>query len=61
MDAKSIAITASAVGDICIQFCDNTGIVNDLVSWLLLHQTSLLAVVYGESGMSSLSLSKNAA
>jgi len=59
MDAKSLAITASAVGDICLQFCDSTGIVNDLVSWLLLHQTTLLAVVYGESGLSSQSLSEN--
>jgi chromatin structure-remodeling complex subunit RSC3/30 len=53
MDAKSLATAASAVGDICIQFCDSAGIVNDLVSWLLFHQTSLLAVVYGESGLAS--------
>jgi chromatin structure-remodeling complex subunit RSC3/30 len=59
MDAKSLATAASAVSDICIQFCDSAGIVNDLVSWLLLHQTSLLAVVYGESGLSSQSSSEN--
>jgi chromatin structure-remodeling complex subunit RSC3/30 len=53
MDAKTLATTASSVGEICLQFCDYTGIVNDLVSWLLLHQTTLLALVYGESGKSS--------
>ncbi|KAJ5970092.1 uncharacterized protein N7479_000010 [Penicillium vulpinum] len=50
MDPKSLAITATAVGDICLQFCDSSGIVNDIVGWLLLHQVSLLAIVYGESG-----------
>ncbi|CAI7588873.1 unnamed protein product [Penicillium viridicatum] len=49
MDAKSLAITATAVGDICLQFCDSTGIVNDIVAWLLLHHVTLLAIVYGES------------
>ncbi|OQD97268.1 hypothetical protein PENVUL_c084G01138 [Penicillium vulpinum] len=49
MDPKSLAITATAVGDICLQFCDSSGIVNDIVGWLLLHQVSLLAIVYGES------------
>lgn len=56
MDAKSLAITATAVGDICLQFCDSTGIVNDIVGWLLLHQVTLLAIVYGESGLLSRSL-----
>jgi chromatin structure-remodeling complex subunit RSC3/30 len=51
MDAKKLAITATAVGDTCLQFCDSSGIINDIVSWLLLHQTSLLTIVYGESGM----------
>ncbi|KAI3234256.1 hypothetical protein CBS147310_4733 [Penicillium roqueforti] len=50
MDPKSLAVTATAVGDICLQFCDSTGIVNDIVAWLLLHQVTLLAIVYGESG-----------
>jgi chromatin structure-remodeling complex subunit RSC3/30 len=50
VDAKKLAITATAVGDTCLQFCDSSGIINDIVSWLLLHQTSLLAMVYGESG-----------
>ncbi|CAG8122121.1 unnamed protein product [Penicillium olsonii] len=49
MDPKALATTASAVGEICLQFCESAGIVNDLVSWMLLHQTTLLAVVYGES------------
>ncbi|KAF9253849.1 transcriptional regulator family: Fungal Specific TF [Penicillium roqueforti] len=49
MDPKSLAVTATAVGDICLQFCDSTGIVNDIVAWLLLHQVTLLAIVYGES------------
>ncbi|KAK9847839.1 hypothetical protein MYU51_018239 [Penicillium brevicompactum] len=48
MDASTLANTASAVGDICLQFCDNSGIINDIVSWMLLHQITLLGVVYGE-------------
>lgn len=59
MDASSLAITATAVGDICLQFCDSTGIVNDIVGWLLLHQTTLLAIVYGESGLLSRFLPAN--
>lgn len=59
MDATSLAITATAVGDICLQFCDSTGIVNDIVVWLLLHHVTLLAIVYGESGSSSRSLPAN--
>jgi hypothetical protein len=53
--------TATAVGDICLQFCDSTGIVNDIVAWLLLHHITLLAVVYGESGLLFRSLSANIA
>ncbi|KOS43525.1 hypothetical protein ACN38_g5557 [Penicillium nordicum] len=61
MDPKSLAITATAVGDICLQFCDSTGIANDIVAWLLLHHTTLLAVVYGESGLLFRSLPVNIA
>jgi chromatin structure-remodeling complex subunit RSC3/30 len=50
-DAKSLAITATAVGDICLQLCDSTGVMNDFVVLLLLHHTSLLTSIYGESGM----------
>lgn len=50
MDANTLANTASAVGDICLQFCDSSGIINDIVSWVLVHQLALLGVVYGEGG-----------
>lgn len=50
-EAKSVAVTATAVADLCLQFCDSAGIINDLVCSLLLQQTSLLTTVYGESGM----------
>ncbi|KAJ5100108.1 hypothetical protein N7532_007109 [Penicillium argentinense] len=46
---KSLANTACAVSDICLQFCDSAGIINDVVSWLLIHHTTLLATVYGDS------------
>jgi chromatin structure-remodeling complex subunit RSC3/30 len=52
MDAKSLAVTATVVGDICLQFCDSCGIVNDIVSWLLQHQLALLVIVYGGNGLS---------
>ncbi|KAJ5618987.1 Transcription factor [Penicillium lagena] len=48
-DPKSLAITATAVGDICLQLCDSTGVMNDYVVLLLLHHTSLLTTIYGES------------
>ncbi|KAJ5378410.1 Transcription factor [Penicillium cosmopolitanum] len=48
-DPRSLATTASAVSDICLQFCDGAGIINDIVCWLLMHQTTLLATVYGDS------------
>lgn len=49
-DLRSLAITASAVSDICLQLCDSAGIINDIVCWLLMHHTTLLATVYGDSG-----------
>ncbi|KAJ5591965.1 uncharacterized protein N7459_002334 [Penicillium hispanicum] len=48
-DVKSLAVIATAVGDLCLQFCDSAGIMNDMVCWLLLHHFSLLSVVYGDS------------
>ncbi|KAJ5777776.1 hypothetical protein N7520_001022 [Penicillium odoratum] len=50
LDPESLATTASTVCDICLQLCDSVGIINDIVTWLLLHHTILLAVVYGEGG-----------
>jgi chromatin structure-remodeling complex subunit RSC3/30 len=49
-DPRSLATMASAVSDICLQFCDGAGIINDIVCWLLMHQTTLLTTVYGDSG-----------
>jgi chromatin structure-remodeling complex subunit RSC3/30 len=52
VDPKSLANHATAVGDICVQFCDYLGVVDDdPLVWLLLHHTALLSVVYGDSGM----------
>lgn len=49
-DSKSLATMASEVSDICLQFCESAGIINDIVCWLLMHHTTLLTTVYGESG-----------
>lgn len=52
VDPKELTIQAIAVlvSDACIQFSDNSGIVNDPASWLLLHHTILLSHVYGDGG-----------
>lgn len=52
-DAESIKVTAVAAGDLCLQFCQSAGIINDIVCSLLLHHTSLLTIVYGDGGKSS--------
>lgn len=49
-ESKSMANTAAAVGDLCLQFCDSAGIMNDVVCWLHLQHTSLLSTVYGDGG-----------
>ena len=49
-ESKSLSVTAAAVGDVCLQFCDSAGIINDVVCWLLVHHTSLLSTVYGDGG-----------
>lgn len=51
-ESKSMANTAASVGDLCLQFCDSAGIINDVVCWLQLHHTSLLSIVYGDGGKS---------
>ncbi|KAJ5183839.1 Transcription factor [Penicillium capsulatum] len=47
-ESKSVANTAAAVGELCLQFCDSDGVINDVVCWLQLHHTSLLTTVYGD-------------
>jgi chromatin structure-remodeling complex subunit RSC3/30 len=51
-DAESIKVTAMAAGDLCLQFCQSAGIINDIVCSLLLHHTALLTIVYGDGGKS---------
>lgn len=52
-DKHSIAVAAAGLGDLCLQFCDSVGVVNDMVCWLLLYHTMLLTIVYGDSGESN--------
>jgi chromatin structure-remodeling complex subunit RSC3/30 len=52
-DAESIKVSAVAAGDLCLQFCQSAGIINDIVCSLLLHHTFLLTIVYGDGGKSS--------
>ncbi|KAJ6172709.1 Transcription factor [Penicillium chermesinum] len=47
-DTDSIAVAAAGVGDLCLQFCDSAGVVNDIVCWLLLYHSMLLTIVYGD-------------
>jgi chromatin structure-remodeling complex subunit RSC3/30 len=54
VDKKDLGIVATAAGDICLQFCDNGGIVNDPLSWLLFQHSHLLTLVYGDNGGSSI-------
>lgn len=50
-ESEKIAVIATTIGDLCLQFCDSSGIINDVQCWLLLHHVSLLTIVYGDSGM----------
>lgn len=49
-DIEGFTVTATAVADLCLQFCDSAGIVNDIVCWLLMSHVALLTVVYGDGG-----------
>lgn len=49
-DPEGLVVTVTTAADVCLQLCDNTGLVNDPLSWLLLNQTSLLALVHGDLG-----------
>ena len=49
-DPKALEIQSTTVSDICVQFSNNCGLVNDPLSWLLVHHTALLIQVYGDGG-----------
>ncbi|KAJ5274089.1 hypothetical protein N7478_009214 [Penicillium angulare] len=48
-ESEKISLISTAIGDLCLQFCDSAGIINDMQCWLLLHHISLLTIVYGDS------------
>lgn len=52
-DPEGLVLTLTTAADVCLQLCDNTGLVNDPLSWVLVHHTSLLALVYGDLGANS--------
>lgn len=52
IEKKDFGVQATEAADICLQFCDSAGTMNDPLSWLLFQHTHLLTLVYGDNGMS---------
>ncbi|KAI9930419.1 hypothetical protein ASPWEDRAFT_39302 [Aspergillus wentii DTO 134E9] len=46
---KSLGAQAAAASDTCLQFCDDSGIIDDSLGWLLFQHIHLLTLVYGEN------------
>ena len=51
-DHKNLGILAIAGGDLCLQFCDNMGVMGETLGWLLLRHVHLLTLVCGDCGRS---------
>ncbi|KAJ5641240.1 hypothetical protein N7490_005240 [Penicillium lividum] len=47
-DAEHVAAAMMAIGELCLQFCESAGIINDIVCSLLLHHSALVSVVCGD-------------
>lgn len=50
LDRKGLAAVCVAAGEICLQFCENTGLITEQLCWVILEHTSLLTLIYGDYG-----------
>ncbi|KAJ6112017.1 hypothetical protein N7523_008078 [Penicillium sp. IBT 18751x] len=48
LDRKGLAAVCVAAGEICLQFCENTGLITEQLCWVILEHTSLLTLIYGD-------------
>ncbi|KAJ5201679.1 uncharacterized protein N7498_006342 [Penicillium cinerascens] len=48
LDRKSLAAVCVAAGEICLRFCENTGLITEQLCWVVLEHTSLLTLLYGD-------------
>ena len=50
LDRKGLAAVCVAAGEICLQFCEITGLITEQLCWVILEHTSLLTLIYGDYG-----------
>ncbi|KAJ5893795.1 hypothetical protein N7495_005486 [Penicillium taxi] len=50
LDRQGLSAVCVAAGEICLRFCENTGLISEQLCWLLLQHASLLTVIYGDYG-----------
>jgi chromatin structure-remodeling complex subunit RSC3/30 len=56
LEKSQLRATATAIGDICCQFCNGAGTTSDPFCWLTTQQLVLLTSMFGHSGNNSLIL-----
>jgi chromatin structure-remodeling complex subunit RSC3/30 len=56
LEKSQLRATATAIGDICCQFCNGAGKTSDPFCWLTTQQLILLTSMFGHSGIDSLIL-----
>jgi hypothetical protein len=55
LDRKGLAAICVAAGEICLQFCETTGLITEQLCWVILEHTSLLTLIHGDYGKLNLS------
>jgi chromatin structure-remodeling complex subunit RSC3/30 len=50
LDRRGLGVVCVSAGDICLRFCDNSGVISEQLAWVLLAHTSLLTFLYGDHG-----------
>ncbi|CRG91999.1 Isoleucine--tRNA ligase [Talaromyces islandicus] len=48
LDRRGLGIVCVSAGEICLRFCDNSGVISEQLAWALLAHTSLLTFFYGD-------------
>lgn len=50
LDRRGLGIVCVSAGDICLRFCDNSGVISEQLAWVLFAHTTLLTFLYGDHG-----------
>ncbi|OOF90741.1 hypothetical protein ASPCADRAFT_14063, partial [Aspergillus carbonarius ITEM 5010] len=48
LDRKGLATVCMSASEICLRFCDSTGVISEQLCWLTLEHASLLTLLYGD-------------